>query len=104
MNEQTKADIRKSIAILKEKGWTRGAFVNNDGEVCLVGALRMAIFGTAHPWMRETEENLAAWRRLDNAYSVVYDVTVTRPEKFNDMPGQKRRRVIRALREAEARA
>lgn len=104
MNEQTKADIRKSIAILKEKGWTQGEFFNTStGEFCLVGALRQAVFGTPYPYNFGVQTE-ARRERFRNAYNAVYDVTMRKPEHFNDDSQTKRRHVITVLKKAEARS
>lgn len=108
MNEQTKADIHAAITILHKKGWTQGKFVGaTSGKVCLVGALRMAIFGDPYGnGVRGSSEraNRERWDRLSAAYEVIYDVTRCKPERFNDNKSTKRRHVFAALREAEARA
>lgn len=42
---QTAADLRRAARISAERGWTRGAYVTLDGEVCAVGAIRAATPG-----------------------------------------------------------
>lgn len=103
MNEQTRADIHAAITVLKQKGWTQHTFQNNKGQFCMVGALRMAIFGSILTHEHNGIEDYK-WKRgrLTEAYDAVYDVTRVKPEKFNDNKDTRRRHVLAALRKAAA--
>jgi hypothetical protein len=38
--------LRKAAKELRERGWCKGTAVNGRGNVCMIGALRAAVWGT----------------------------------------------------------
>ena len=57
----THADVfDRAVEIIKERGWTRHAWVRPTGEVCILGAIGIAALELKHEsvpgWMHEADE------------------------------------------------
>lgn len=103
IDEQTVEDIQRAIQVIRKRGWAQGEFENSKGAVCLVGALKTAIYGEGHEW-RIRDITFEKRNRFYDAYDLVYHVVNMKPEKFNDAEKTKRRHVLRALEEAQRQA
>jgi hypothetical protein len=104
------ADARK---ILDEQGWTKGTFTNEDGEVCLLGAIAEALPFTLAEVMRTDEvdrvtnvieanyaDRVPVWVMSANAFalgSTSFDVIT----KFNDHEDTTYTDVVAVLEKAE---
>lgn len=103
INEQTVKDIEGAILAIKERGWAQGFFVEpGTGKVCVMGAMRLSIFGSPYPSMGQ--ESIERWDRLYAAKSLLREVVDMSPEWFNDRKGTKRHHVLKALEKAARQA
>lgn len=103
MNEQTAEDIGNAVKAIRKRGWTQEQFQDFHGRVCLVGALKVAIYGS--PYESACDEiNPEMRERFRQVYELIYKVADCTPEHFNDNRKTKRRTVIRVLREAQRKA
>lgn len=48
MTEQVKQDLEETIRILDERGWCQHVLQNSVGQVCLEGALALAVCDNVH--------------------------------------------------------
>ncbi|MGW5267186.1 DUF6197 family protein [Rhodococcus sp. NPDC003994] len=91
----TPADALNAAAdLIAERGWTHGVVRDRDGRLCVIGALRTAVFGSVDvgtddpvPAGARTLYNKARWALIDqtdgqdpvdwndNPYRTAYDVT-----------------------------
>lgn len=67
MTDMTPADIlRQASKNIDEHGWGQGTFQNNDGQVCMSGALNMAATGWASMAPCNDIETYHAWQSARN--------------------------------------
>lgn len=104
INDQTVEDIGNAVKAIRERGWVQGMFEDHKGAVCLVGALKAAIYGSAYDWNVLDEITLDQRNRYYDAYYLVYHVADRKPEHFNDDKKTKRRHVFKVLKEAQRQA
>lgn len=103
INEKTAEDIGNAVKAIRKRGWTQEQFQDFHGRVCLVGALKVAIYGGVYEALIPdiTPEQRERFRQ---AYELVYKVANRKPEYFNDSRKTKKRTVIRVLKQAQWRA
>lgn len=93
----TKQILLDAAEILKTRGRTTGRYIDQDGKVCLIGALRIATYG--HPHMSYTTPE---WREFAKARAALAAV-VGEPVPFNDDPLTTTEMVLSALAAAAER-
>lgn len=89
-----------AIRLLERRGWTKGQFETEDHRLCMRGALRVALGGTAVPaWNYDelTDVDAAEQQLLHVLLPVLGVETVT---KFNDSPHTTYEDVVLALKRA----
>ena len=86
--------IRRAITIIEERGWCQGSFSNAKGQVCMVGAINLAmIHSTEHCDIVFDVARANIIARLGNRLGCV-------PAYFNDQSDTTKEQVIAALEEA----
>lgn len=90
---------RRTIEVLRERGWTQHVLENEEGEVCLVGALKIAADVPIESSYSVLE------KASSSALVVLIDVLVENypnrasPSRFNDTEGRTVEEVIAVLEE-----
>jgi hypothetical protein len=98
----TVADVLDRAAdVIAERGHYKGDYEGPGGEVCVAGAIRVAVTGTAMPHPKTADRTRhvigSAYNSLGRA---IGDPIIT---YWNDAPGRPADEVIAALREAARR-
>jgi len=75
----------KAIEIIEQKGWCQGKLMNNQGEVCMAGAIQMA-----------TYQSVALQGK---ALKLMHKTLGTLISRWNDAPERTKDEVIAKLRE-----
>lgn len=88
--------LREAAAIVRERGWTQGAYVDDDGRVCIEGAICEALGGP-----RPAVVPFAPFVDADEELRAV--IGYVSPVEWNDAPERTADEVIAALEAAAAR-
>lgn len=93
------ADIlEKAAEVLDARGWCQGHYQDDQGQLCAVGAIRVATWGTAR-WDHSNAVEYLASRMAQEAMSAhlgVEDIAVG----WNDRPGRTKDEVIDTFKHA----
>ena len=81
--------LKKARALLAKDGWCQGAYTNNNGEHCVMGAIRAC---TPDYWDQQ--------RQSLDAYLALKSVIHQDPVVWNDQKGRTMRQVLKAFDEA----
>ena len=76
--------MRRALGVLDERGWTKVRFKNRQGNVCLLGALRVADGGPARSPLHRSPAYRQAVARLNR---LAQELGHNRATFFNDDPG-----------------
>jgi hypothetical protein len=76
--------MQKALSVLDERGWTKVRFMNRQGNVCLLGALRVADGGQARWPLHRSPAYRQAVARLNR---LAQERGHNRATFFNDDPG-----------------
>lgn len=89
----TTAVLKKTLVVLKKRGWCQGAFEKPDGTCCLVGAIDIAIesFGDTQI---DRQVRRAAYDRIAKTLNVVA------LSAWNDIPERTQVQVEKAIQKA----
>lgn len=97
---QVADDLRKAADIVNVQGWTKGSMRNAEGQVCVLGALRIATAGKAvwaDMWDTIGEEEAD---RFHKARYVLHNWLGTAPTVWNDTIANTKQEVILVLLKA----
>jgi hypothetical protein len=89
--------MEKALAVLDERGWTKIRFKNRGGNVCLLGALRVADGGQARSPVHRSRAYHLAVARLNR---LAQDRGYHRATFFNDDPGTRYQDVVAFVQQA----
>lgn len=86
-----KAILKHAAKLIEERGWCRGDYEDDDGRLCLIGAIRLASTGSSNRHNHRTEDAYRAFRWAENISDAVY---------WNDARSRSKHQVIKALLKA----
>lgn len=89
--------MNKALGVLDERGWTKVRFKNRQGNVCLVGALRVADGGPARWPLHRSPAYRKAVARLNR---LAQERGHNRATFFNDDPGTEYHDVVQFVQQA----
>lgn len=103
MFEDVKEVLDRSVEVLDRRGWTQGVVEEDDGRVCLIGALRMGIYGSTdkrqHPSkMEEFLLNIISDDRVVDKRCEPMNSIYMRVANFNDHAKTTKGSVVAVLR------
>ena len=87
--------MQKALSVLDERGWTKVRFKNRQGNVCLLGALRVADGGQARWPLHRSPAYRQAVARLNR---LARELGHNRATFFNDDPGTGYQDVVHFVR------
>jgi hypothetical protein len=87
--------MQKALSVLDERGWTKVRFKNRQGNVCLLGALRVADGGPARSPLHRSPAYRQAVARLNR---LAQERGHNRATFFNDDPGTGYQDVVHFVR------
>lgn len=100
--EQTAADLRAAAAVIRERGWTKNAYISPDGGCCVVGAIELATGVLSTDGSRMLGGSPRASRAYLQLWQAVRPIIRGGPIAWNDEVVESAEQVIEKLEQVAA--
>lgn len=99
IDRQLAKDLKGAVKVLEERGWCQGGYMDSEGHVCVIGAIRTAVWGQPNysPYATNVDHKRAI--AAQEEFEAVFDDTVDAAD-FNDVEGRKKKEVVSGLKQA----
>jgi hypothetical protein len=89
--DETSLALLKAANVIRERGWAQGCYESDSGNVCILGAIRIALWNDASGLssIHVSDKNIAVKR--------VEDYIKQSPDRWNDRKGRTEKEVIELL-------
>lgn len=86
-----------AAAVIEERGWCQGTYVDADGSVCLIGAFTVVMFGTRNMYALASAPPTSPEYQL--FFAAIRDMGLVSPPMWNDHSSRTVDHVLEKLRD-----